>query len=335
MTQTFLQNLREGMFNLFENNEKVITIGEDITDPYGGAFKVTSGLSTKYPNRVLSSPISEAAIIGVASGLALEGFKPIVEIMFGDFITLCADQLINHASKFPLMFNDAYCPLIIRTPMGGGRGYGPTHSQSIEKIFFGIPGLKTIAPSLFHKPGSTLNRISELESGPIIFIENKLLYSEKIVSDFDTFNIKIFKEQGYEIVRVDNFIFGDSDVTIIAYGGSSRFIPEILSKMSIEEIRISVILPECIDPFPIHTVSELISLPSKVLILDEGYDGFNWASGVASLLYSSLWGKFVSPIRIVSSNREIIPTSFKKEANVLLNGRKIEAAILEELNWDN
>ena len=125
-----------------------IILGEDVLDPYGGAFKVTRGLSTAFPERVQTTPISEAGIVGVAAGMALRGLRPVVEIMFGDFITLAADQLVNHAAKFRWMYNDQVrVPLVIRTPMGGRRGYGPTHSQTLEKLFLGVPGLKVLAPT--------------------------------------------------------------------------------------------------------------------------------------------------------------------------------------------
>ena len=128
-------------------------LGEDILDPYGGAFKVTRGLSTDFPTRVRTTPISEAAIAGVSAGLALAGFRPIAEIMFGDFLALCFDQIANHISKYGAMYDGAAtCPVVIRTPSGGGRGYGPTHSQSLEKHFLGIPHLRVVAGSLWHDP---------------------------------------------------------------------------------------------------------------------------------------------------------------------------------------
>ena len=111
---------------LMGRDKRVLFVGEDVLSPYGGAFKVSKGLSKKYPGQVISTPISEQAITGLSSGLALGGFKPYLEIMFGDFMTLTLDQIINHASKFFHMYNKKVnCPVVIRTPMGGGRGYGP------------------------------------------------------------------------------------------------------------------------------------------------------------------------------------------------------------------
>src|SRR5262249_30025105 len=117
-------------------DERVMVLGEDVRDPYGGAFKLTRGLPTQFPDRVIETPISEAGIVAVATGLALRGFLPVVEVMFGDFLFLAGDQIVNHAAKYRTMFNDRVrVPLVVRAPMGGRRGYGPTHSQSLAKHF--------------------------------------------------------------------------------------------------------------------------------------------------------------------------------------------------------
>src|SRR4030067_3642529 len=175
---TVLDSLNAALHQAFARDDRILLLGEDILDPYGGAFKVTRGLSSKYPARVFTTPISEAGIIGVGAGLALRGFRPIVEIMFGDFLPLPADQLINHVAKFRWMYNQKVrLPLVVRTPMGGRRGYGPTHSQTLEKIFMGIPGLKLLAPHTLGKPGQLLlSAINSSNEEPVLFIENKLLY---------------------------------------------------------------------------------------------------------------------------------------------------------------
>ncbi len=150
--------LNRALHESMEVDGTVHILGEDILDPYGGAFKVTKGLSTKFGSeRVHTTPISEGSIIGVASGMALRGLRPVAEIMFGDFLALGMDQLINHVSKWRYMFNDQVTvPLVVRTPMGGRRGYGPTHSQSIEARFLGLPAIKVVAPSRFGSPADLL-----------------------------------------------------------------------------------------------------------------------------------------------------------------------------------
>ncbi|HWK26086.1 MAG TPA: alpha-ketoacid dehydrogenase subunit beta, partial [Solirubrobacter sp.] len=166
----------DALRSALEADERVVLLGEDLADPYGGAFKVTRGLSTDFEERVRSTPISEGAIAGIAAGLALAGYRPIAEVMFGDFLTLCFDQLVNHIAKYEAMYaGQVSCPVIIRTPSGGGRGYGPTHSQSLEKHFVGVPGLKVVAASLVHDPGQVLRTLLTQDS-PVLYVEHKLLY---------------------------------------------------------------------------------------------------------------------------------------------------------------
>ncbi len=164
---TVLYSLNRALHRAFAEDERVYLIGEDLLDPYGGAFKVARGLSTAYPGRVLTTPVSEAGILGVGTGMALRGLRPVVEVMFGDFVTLIADQLVNHAAKFRAMYNGQVAvPLVVRTPMGGRRGYGPTHSQSLEKLFLGVPGLRVLAPSRAGRPGGAAAPGDPGEPGP-------------------------------------------------------------------------------------------------------------------------------------------------------------------------
>src|SRR3990167_10407578 len=167
----YIESINSSLHKLLSENPCVYLIGEDLLDPYGGAFKASKGLSTAYPNQVISTPISEAGIVGFAIGLALCQFNPIVEIMFCDFITLCADQIINGAAKFNWMYaGQIDVPMVIRTPMGGRRGYGPTHSQTLESLFLNVPGISIVAPSTLHNPGLLLEAIVTSTKHPVLFI---------------------------------------------------------------------------------------------------------------------------------------------------------------------
>ncbi|MFC6903137.1 hypothetical protein ACFQGX_49085 [Nonomuraea dietziae] len=136
------EQLNLALHELLKSDPSVHLLGEDLSDPYGGAFKITKGLSTAFGDRVRSTPLSESAIVGVGAGLALAGDKAIVEIMFADFVTLAFDQLVNFAAKSTTMYGRRVpMPLVVRCPSGGGRGYGPTHSQSPQKHLIGVPGL--------------------------------------------------------------------------------------------------------------------------------------------------------------------------------------------------
>ena len=170
------QALNAALHEIFERDERVYLLGEDLLDPYGGAFKISQGLSTRWPDRVLTTPVSEPSMFGVAAGLALRGYRPILEIMFGDFIALGLDQVVNGIAKFRAMFDDRVTvPLVVRTPMGGRRGYVPTHSQSLEKLLVGVPGITVVAPSECHDLGGMLAEAVD-DDEPVFFIENKLMY---------------------------------------------------------------------------------------------------------------------------------------------------------------
>ncbi len=147
-TITFAEAVREALYEEMDRDKTVFLMGEDI-GIYGGAFGVTAGLQERFGSeRVVETPISENSFVGVAVGAAVTGLRPVVEIMFMDFLLLAADQIVNHAAKLRYIYGgQVSVPLVIRTPAGGGRGYGASHSQSLESLFCGVPGLKIVAPS--------------------------------------------------------------------------------------------------------------------------------------------------------------------------------------------
>lgn len=330
---TYLKCLQNGLHLIMQSEKKCIILGEDVKDPYGGAFKVTKGLSTAFPERVMSTPISEAALVGVGAGLALRGHIPIVEIMFGDFVTLCMDQIVNHATKFPLMYPETICPLIIRTPMGGGRGYGPTHSQSIEKVLFGIPGLTVVAPSLVQDPSISLRNAVESSKGPVLYLENKILYSKALLSIPD---IKVESQtdlQGYHVHTLTNHQDTQDDLCLIGYGGVSRMICGLLDYLNSEEIKVKIVIPERIDPLPLGLIVKQAKHAKRILVLEEGYAEGGWTDYVSAHLQEPLHGMLDAPIFRLSSKREIIPTSFDDEAVCLIDEEKIISAIQRVILW--
>ncbi len=275
---TVLKSLNLALHRAMQSDEYVVLIGEDILDPYGGAFKVTEGISTAFPDRVFSSPISEAGIVGVAAGMALRGLRPVVEIMFGDFVTLTADQLINHIAKFRWMYNDqVHVPLVLRTPMGGRRGYGPTHSQTLEKIFLGIPGLKVIAPCALqvsiceteknpYDAGQLL--LSAIaDDDPVLFIENKLLYLSQLqtcetLPDFDLTLCPPHTHHPdtlsltYPTMKLKIKGAPPATLTLAAYGYMAELAREAVLKLAYEfEVFIEIIIPTQLAPF------ELLCMP--------------------------------------------------------------------------
>jgi pyruvate/2-oxoglutarate/acetoin dehydrogenase E1 component len=282
---TVLESLNSALHHAMENDRSVYVLGEDILDPYGGAFKVTRGLSTKYPERVLTTPISEAAIIGVANGMALRGLRPVAEIMFGDFVTLSADQLINHAAKFRWMYNNhVHVPMVVRTPMGGRRGYGPTHSQSLEKIFLGIPGLKVVAPNTLDDPGRLLEAAIS-DDDPVLFVEHKLLYTRALLEagkgdlvDFEY--IQTGKTYPNYTLR---FSGNDHQLTIATYGYNFELARAAALELLMEhEIFAEIVLFSQLSPFDLDPLFDSLERTRKLLTVEEGTLALGWGAELAA-----------------------------------------------------
>lgn len=333
-TETYLSSLNRAMHELMEEFDNIVVIGEDICDPYGGAFKVTKGLSTKYSKRVINTPISESAIVGIGTGLALQGYLPIIEIMFGDFITLVVDQVLNSAAKFGLMYgNGVQVPLVIRAPMGGGRGYGPTHSQSIEKIFFGMPGVKVISPSLAHDPGKLLTACVLNEVQVVIFIEHKNIYNNKLIlgnKKRSIYRYEIVDTKNNYIAYVDNFLNCKPDIVILAYGGLSADILKVLLDLVEEEINVRAIFPSLINEMiSINILRELIKSENGVLVAELGTEGFGWGGEVVSYLFEQ--GLVIDRNRVIrlASKKNIIPASKQMEKDVLVGHELIMSTLMK------
>jgi pyruvate/2-oxoglutarate/acetoin dehydrogenase E1 component len=332
---TYVASLRASLFSLMESDPRVYLIGEDLLDPYGGAFGVSKGLSTKFPDRVIPTPISEACIVGVGVGMALRGLRPVVEIMFGDFVTLITDQLVNVASKVGHMYGrDLPLPLVVRAPMGGGRGYGPTHSQTLDRLFLGVPGLRVVAPSHFHDPGALLEHAVRTDDGPVLFSENKLLYSQRLVlTAGGTLQLRsVPVPSGYPTVAVRNFVDGPADIAVIGYGGMSRYIGELLDNFAKEEIRVVAVLPALLHPLPVESVKEAVSGSRAVLVVEEGPLSHGWGAEVAARLNEELWGSLRAPVARLGARDSVIPASRELERQVLPDTDAIERKALDLIN---
>ncbi|MFH0921666.1 MAG: thiamine pyrophosphate-dependent enzyme [Fibrobacterota bacterium] len=287
--------INEFFTDAMKADPRVVFMGEDVLSPYGGAFKVANGLSDKFPDRVFSTPISEAAIVGIGNGLALAGFKPYVELMFGDFITLAFDQLVNHASKFHHMYNrQISCPLVVRTPMGGRRGYGPTHSQTLDRFLIGIDNVKTVALNRMADPRRIYQAIYSNEIHPVIVIENKSDYAKKYVYR------KILNYQ--VLVSTGNFPWvriapakALPDLTIFAYGGMLEIVLDTLEPLFNEfEVKVEVLAPTLISPCDIRPVLASVMQTRKLLVIEEG----NMTGGVGAEIVAQLAASVTEHIQV-------------------------------------
>ena len=279
---TVLDSLNSALRTALETDPRVYVLGEDILDPYGGAFKVTRGLSTRFPERVLTTPISEAAIMGICNGMALRGLRPVAEVMFGDFVTLMADQLINHAAKFRWMYNDQVrVPLVLRLPMGGRRGYGPTHSQSLEKHLLGAPGLKTVAPNSLGSP-SDLLLAAIADDDPVLFVEHKLLYTRPLLEEKDLIDWEVASSGGaYPTFALKTNY--QSPITICTYGYNFELAREAARELMYEyEIFCEIVLFSQLSPFELDPLFDSLRRTGHLLTLEEGGQTLGWGAEVAA-----------------------------------------------------
>lgn len=286
---TVLEALNSALHQAFAADSRVYLLGEDILDPYGGAFKVSRGLSTAYPQRVLTTPISEAGIVGLAAGMALRQLRPVVEIMFGDFLTLAADQIINHLSKFRWMYNDQVrLPMVIRTPMGGRRGYGPTHSQTLEKHFLGVPGLRVLAPAALGDPGGLLRETILYTQDPVLFIENKLLYLAPVqtAESLAEFDLRRIAEHALALnVRGAP----PPTLTLATYGYMAELARQAMLQLAYEhEVFVELLVLTQLAPFDVGPILDSCRRTGRLLTIEEGGLSLGWGAEILARLLEAL-----------------------------------------------
>jgi len=266
----FAARIRESLQRNMQRDSRIFLLGEDIESPYGGAFKITKGLSDEFPIRVRNTPISEATIVGMGNGLALGGYIPVCEIMFGDFLTLAADQIINHASKFHFMYNgQVQTPLVIRTPMGGRRGYGPTHSQSLEKHFLGIPQTQVLVLNSRYDPGLIYDKLFTTIDRATIIIENKQLYAARLGEQVPIGFALEHSNESYPTSRLRPM--ESPQVTVFCYGGMLQYVEQAaIAAFDEYEIAVEVICPIQIYPLNPWPVIESLKQTHLLLVVEEG-----------------------------------------------------------------
>lgn len=316
----YITDLRNGLEQLLREEHAYI-IGEDIQEPYGGAFKVTRGLSESYPDQIIGVPMCEQGFTGLGVGMAVQGCSVLVEIMFGDFITLICDQLINHACKFYEMYKEKL-HFVVRCPSGGYRGYGATHSQSLEKLYLGIPGMQVVAASAAHSPGNLL--VHSLQSGiPTLFVENKLDYPRELLGDAGEFWVKTQEGGRYPVMR---FCMKQEipELTVITYGGLVQPALEVMRYFLYEEeVNIEVLVPSLLSDTSalkgqVHS--------GKAVVAEEGVADFGWGAQVCYCLCRE-----GIRCRKLGAQNHYIPASEPGEKKVLPMAADMIRAVREEL----
>jgi pyruvate/2-oxoglutarate/acetoin dehydrogenase E1 component len=320
-TITGTEAIRAILDYFLKTDENVLLLGEDI-GVYGGAFGVTKGLVEKYGReRVIDTPISEASFIGAATGMAMMSLRPIVEIMFMDFLTLAFDQILNHATKFHFMFNGQLnVPMVIRTPAGAGSGYGPSHSQSLCSLFAHVPGIEIIVPSSPLKMAGLL-KTAVLSNKPTLFVEHKLIYNQKQaipVADLESFSnwVKPIPFKKVDIVR------SGKDMTVFAYLNTVNIALEAAEELADQDIEIEIIDPQTLSPFDEVSIVESIKKTGKLLIFEEEHGFCSFGSQVAFLAANKCLEYLTRPVEKLAAYDMPIPAGKELERMVMPNKKK-------------
>jgi pyruvate/2-oxoglutarate/acetoin dehydrogenase E1 component len=321
MEERCVTAINTALTEAFETRDDVYLLGEDVLDPYGGAFKVTQGLSSRWPTRVITTPVSEGAIFGIAAGMALRGWRPVLEIMFGDFIALGFDQTVNGISKFRAMFDEQVrVPLVVRTPMGGRRGYGPTHSQTLEKLLLGVPGITIVAPSECHDIGGLL--LSAIaDDDPVFFIENKLMYGRPNRRPVDgrLGDLQCRETEGpYPAMTFSGNGFAGGETTLVTYGGMLPIVLEAAVRLIIEdELFTEVVCLSRLLPLDLEPVLESVARTGSLVTVEEGTLTGGIGAEIAARVQSEAWDDLRRPVKRIAALDGIIPAAPTLEDAVL------------------
>jgi 2-oxoisovalerate dehydrogenase E1 component beta subunit len=319
MTTTYLEAIRQGIWEEMERDPNVFLIGEDI-GIYGGAFKVTAGMYEAFgERRVIDTPVSESAIVGAAIGAGLMGLRPVAEMQFADFITCAFDQVVNFAAKCRYRWNAAV-PIVVRAPSGGGIHGGPFHSQNPEAWFVHVPGLKVVTPATAYD-AKGLIKSAIRDNDPVIFFEHKGLYrriKEEIPEGEYTVPIgkaRIFRE--------------GTDLSIITYGAMVYVAQEAAEALDREGVSTEIIDLRTVLPIDEETVLSSVRKTSRAILLHEdiltGGLGAELAARIAERAFESL----DAPLVRIAAPDTPVPFSTPLEEAFLPNAEKV----LEKARW--
>ena len=319
MQATYLEAIRQGLWEEMERDPNVFLLGEDI-GVYGGAFKVTQGLLERFGDkRVVDTPISEAAIIGAAIGASFMGLRPVAEIQFSDFITCGFDQIVNFAAKSRYRWN-APAPLVVRAPSGGGIHGGPFHSQNPEAWFVHTPGLKVLAPSTAYD-AKGLIKSAIRDNDPVIFFEHKALY-RKIKEELPD------GEYTVPIGRAKVFREG-KHISVITYGAMVYVAAEAAALLEREGVSMEIIDLRTLLPMDEEAVLASVRKTSKAIVLHEatltGGIGGEISARITEKAFDSLDG----PVLRIAAPDTPVPYSPPLELAFLPNVAKL----LEKARW--
>lgn len=314
----YAEAIRAALDAELASDDRVVVLGEEV-GPLGGVFTVTQGLQERYgEDRVLDSPIAENALVGWAIGAATEGLRPVVEIMFSDFVLLALDQIVNLGAKLRFMSNGQFSvPLVIRMPGGGGTNHGPQHSQSLESLFAHIPGLIVAMPSTAADAYWMLREAIRSDD-PVIFLESKHLYfrqSDEVDQDNGSVGY------GARIARAGN------DLTIVSAGRMTHRCVEAAELVGADGIDSEIIDLRYIWPLDTTTIAASVQKTGRLVVVSEAVEFCGWGGEVAAWTSEHLFEHLDAPIVRIGSARSPIPFQPHLEDEVVPTTERIADAL--------
>jgi acetoin:2,6-dichlorophenolindophenol oxidoreductase subunit beta len=316
---TFAEAIREALAEEMRRDSRVFIMGEDVAEA-GTPFKVLSGLVEEFgTSRVVDTPISEAGFTGVGVGAAMTGLRPVIDIMFGDFVTLTMDQMVNQAAKVHYMSGGKWkVPMVMRTTMGAARRSAAQHSQSLHAWFSHVPGLKVVLPSTPYDAKGLL-KTAIRDDSPVVFFEDKMSYKLKGPVPAEEYTIPLGVA---DIKRVG------TDITLV--GTSSMVQLALEAAVLLEEAGISaeVVDPRTTWPLDEHTLIESVKKTSRAIVMDEGYGRYGVAAELAATIAEGAFHYLDGPVRRMGAMHVPIPFSPPLEDVTLPTAKAIcEAAM--------
>jgi pyruvate/2-oxoglutarate/acetoin dehydrogenase E1 component len=317
MPITYLEAIRQGIWEEMERDESVFLIGEDI-GVYGGAFKVTAGMLERFgPSRVVDTPLSESAIVGAAIGASFVGLRPVAEMQFSDFITCAFDQVVNFAAKCRYRWN-APVPIVVRGPSGGGIRGGPFHSQNPEAWFAHVPGLKVVTPATA-ADAKGLIKTAIRDNDPVLFFEHKGLYRR----------IKEDVPEGDRTVPFGNARLAreGGDLSIVTYGATVYTAEEAAERLDREDgISVEVLDLRTLAPFDEEAVLESVRRTSRALVLHEDTLTGGFGAEIAARIAEKAFDSLDAPVVRIAAADTPSPFSPPLEDAFLPNAEKVVEA---------
>jgi pyruvate dehydrogenase E1 component beta subunit len=316
----YREALNQALFEEMRRDPLVFTMGEGIAER-GGSYKVTEGLFKEFgPERVMDTPISEASFTGCGVGAALVGARPVVEILFIDFTGLIMDQIINQAAKYEFMSGgQGKVPMVLRTQGGAGNGLAGQHSQSLEALFYHIPGLKVVMPATPYDAKGLL-KASIRDDDPTIFIEHKLLYMIKGEVPEDDYIVPL----GQADVKRS----GD-DVTLISYSYMTLKCLEAAEALAGEGVSVEVVDLRTLTPLDKETILESVEKTGRAIVVHEAVKRGGVGGDIAAMIMEEAYDDLDGPVKRICGKNTTIPYNLELEKVCVPSVEEIVEGVLE------